>query len=208
MKVTRACLAIICFALLIFYQPTASADQIDSQRWKVEVSVTHDITGPDSICKKVTNNGNADIFVPIKTTAEWQGFLSNLPSGVTVADCAFCGDGACNGAENCSSCPADCGSCAYCGDGSCNGGETCSTCPGDCGICPTTCGAWGNWYDGHCTGNLIYGPVGSPGYDACRPICESVAARCVYSDPSANCSCYDGTKVPGDPAMALSAHCD
>ena len=26
----------------------------------------------------------------------------------------------------------------YCGDGSCNGAETCSTCPGDCGSCPST----------------------------------------------------------------------
>jgi len=28
-----------------------------------------------------------------------------------------------------------------CGDGSCNGAETCSTCPADCGACPPTCTA-------------------------------------------------------------------
>ncbi len=29
---------------------------------------------------------------------------------------------------------------AYCGDGICNGAETCSTCPGDCGACPPPTG--------------------------------------------------------------------
>ncbi|MCB9543773.1 MAG: chitobiase/beta-hexosaminidase C-terminal domain-containing protein [Myxococcales bacterium] len=46
-----------------------------------------------------------------------------------------CGDDACNGAEDCSTCPADCGNC--CGDGTCDAaaGERCTTCPADCG-CP------------------------------------------------------------------------
>ena len=43
-----------------------------------------------------------------------------------------CGDDACNGDEDCSTCPADCGSC--CGDGTCADaqGETCATCLADC----------------------------------------------------------------------------
>lgn len=40
-----------------------------------------------------------------------------------------CGDLACNGSEDCSSCPGDCGGCGpVCGDGSCNGDETCDSC--------------------------------------------------------------------------------
>ncbi len=47
-----------------------------------------------------------------------------------------CGDDACNGDEDCATCPADCGNC--CGDGTCaaDGGESCTTCPADCGCAP------------------------------------------------------------------------
>ena len=38
-------------------------------------------------CKIVTNNCGNDIFIPIKTQAEWDAFSSNLPSGVTLSDC-------------------------------------------------------------------------------------------------------------------------
>jgi len=47
----------------------------------------------------------------------------------------ICGDGACNGTEDCQTCASDCGNC--CGDSSCNPthGENCSTCITDCGAC-------------------------------------------------------------------------
>lgn len=55
-------------------------------------------------------------------------------------DCesTFCGDWVCNGLEDCSSCPGDCGSCApiVCSNGLCEAGETCSNCAADCGSCP------------------------------------------------------------------------
>lgn len=42
-----------------------------------------------------------------------------------------CGDDACNGDEDCGTCPADCGNC--CGDGACDAAnENCATCPADC----------------------------------------------------------------------------
>jgi len=53
----------------------------------------------------------------------------------------YCGDGVCNGDENCSICTQDCGSCGgpgptrYCGDGICYGDEDSSTCCEDCGEC-------------------------------------------------------------------------
>lgn len=48
-----------------------------------------------------------------------------------------CPDGACNGLETTSSCPADCG---YCGDGVCYGSES-NSCSYDCGYCGDgTCG--------------------------------------------------------------------
>jgi len=52
---------------------------------------------------------------------------------------ASCGDGACNGGEDCANCPGDCGACPpSCGDAACNGGEDCASCPGDCGACAPT----------------------------------------------------------------------
>jgi hypothetical protein len=59
-----------------------------------------------------------------------------------------CGDGTCDGGEDCLTCPDDCGECPpFCGNGTCDEGEDCSTCPGDCGECPPGCG------DGQCIGN-------------------------------------------------------
>ena len=53
-----------------------------------------------------------------------------------VGECQLCGNGVCDGPENCSTCPEDCGACqAVCGNGICEGGETCSSCPQDCGAC-------------------------------------------------------------------------
>ncbi|MBN2723344.1 MAG: hypothetical protein JXR95_04665 [Deltaproteobacteria bacterium] len=54
----------------------------------------------------------------------------------------FCGDGSCNGSENSTSCPDDCGT--NCGDGVCNGSENTTNCIDDCG---TNCG------DGVCNGS-------------------------------------------------------
>ena len=40
-----------------------------------------------NICRRVLNNAGKDIFVPTKTLAEWQTFMNNLPSGVSLAFC-------------------------------------------------------------------------------------------------------------------------
>jgi hypothetical protein len=57
------------------------------------------------------------------------------PPGTTrPAGAPFCGDGTCNGPENCDICPGDCGACTggKCGDYHCDGGETAAGCPTDC----------------------------------------------------------------------------
>ncbi len=89
-------------------------------------------------------SGGVDILTAVTNAA--YGPTSQPPSA------PYCGDGACNGTETCSSCSSDCGQCpspstpttpttptaSYCGDKKCNGKETCSTCASDCGKCPTT----------------------------------------------------------------------
>ena len=73
-----------------------------------------------------------------------------LPIG-TIGLCGpGCGDGRCQGAENCATCPADCGECpAECGDELCVAGENCDTCPEDCGLC-AVCGQDGCQPDETC----------------------------------------------------------
>jgi len=61
-----------------------------------------------------------------------------------------CGNERCDGDENCTICPTDCGECpVVCGDGSCNGNESCLDCAVDCGECTAAdvCG------DDSCSGN-------------------------------------------------------
>jgi len=67
-----------------------------------------------------------------------QGYANAGGYNCTSTDCAncagTCGNGICDGAEDCYSCPGDCGACApYCGDGICDVGETCCNCSLDCG---------------------------------------------------------------------------
>lgn len=57
-----------------------------------------------------------------------------------------CGDGACNGIEDCITCPADCSCAGVCGDGTCEQSEDCASCEEDCGVC-ANCG------DGTCDAN-------------------------------------------------------
>ncbi len=63
-----------------------------------------------------------------------QGNTATIPIG-NARGCEGCGDGVCNQAENCNTCPGDCGEC--CGNGSCQPefGEDCGTCQADCGAC-------------------------------------------------------------------------
>jgi hypothetical protein len=41
-----------------------------------------------SKCRRVDNSSGSDLFVPTKTLAEWNAFIANPPSGVTVSACA------------------------------------------------------------------------------------------------------------------------
>ncbi len=45
-----------------------------------------------------------------------------------------CGNGKCEGGENCANCSQDCGGC--CGNGACDNGESCDSCPNDCKCLP------------------------------------------------------------------------
>ena len=42
-----------------------------------------------SNCKKIINNSVGHIFIPAKTQAEWNNFISHPPSGVSVLSCSI-----------------------------------------------------------------------------------------------------------------------
>ncbi len=72
---------------------------------------------------------------------------TNCPQDCPTCPPPVCGDRICDPTENCTTCPQDCGVCPpVCPDGICNGTEDCKTCPADCGVCPPVCG------DGVCNG--------------------------------------------------------
>jgi hypothetical protein len=109
--------------------------------YKIKMELTEDNATSTAQCNEgsftVNHNG----------TSSTQSGLSN--GGFTNVSIVYtsdvvvpaCGDSSCNGAETCSTCPADCGACApVCGDKTCNGTETCTSCAGDCGVCPPKCG--------------------------------------------------------------------
>ncbi len=70
-------------------------------------------------------NGTRYYFVVQARDAAGQNLAQSTEASATpVASAAACGDGSCNSTENCSSCPADCGTCPAAGGGGGGGGGT------------------------------------------------------------------------------------
>ena len=120
-----------------------------------------------------------------------------------------CGDGACNGAETCSTCPGDCGACpvtppsASCGDGACNGSETCSSCPGDCGACasnpPVSQASCSDGIQNQGETGIDCGGPCSACSDPCRGVnCDP---RCKYSCDFGVCPVSSGSSVTWGPQI-------
>ncbi|MFA5096475.1 MAG: hypothetical protein WC478_03945 [Candidatus Omnitrophota bacterium] len=182
--------------LFSFILPLAAlnAEQIDAQRWKVNVGATETITGPDGVCQKVTNNSpnGLAIFVPIKTVAEWQAFLGHLPSGVSVGSCCVassaCAATTCPG-ETCSDA---CGN-VYNGTVSCTPPYVCSG--GSCVF------SWVYQVNTDCFGPVYVEDLGSASLASCQNFCASqwspaygnkYCASFAFHYRAIDCICYAG----------------
>lgn len=84
---------IIFAILLILLSGAAVAIAAISENTGVAYGGTSTLTGPDGVCKKVTNNSptGKQLYVPGSTPAEWQSFVSAAQngqiSGVTLGSC-------------------------------------------------------------------------------------------------------------------------
>ncbi|MCK6508655.1 matrixin family metalloprotease [Myxococcota bacterium] len=138
-----------------------------------------------------------------------------IPSGGAV-----CGNGSCDGNEDCSSCPKDCpcpsgqqcqgGICitpSTCGNGACDASENCATCAQDCACPPTQiCNA------GKCEENKPQCGNGicdnNETCDACKADClcpEGLACNNGLCKPLANCG--DGRCAEGEACDSCPQDC-
>lgn len=78
-------LLLVSAALGSYYVVSAAV----SENTGVSFGAASSLTGPDGVCKKVTNNSSTgkQIYVPGSTAAEWQSFVTRPPSGVTLSAC-------------------------------------------------------------------------------------------------------------------------
>jgi len=95
-------------------------------------------------------------------------------AGQCVSESPDCGNGTCGDDEDCSTCPADCGTC--CGNGTCAAeqGENCATCPADCA----------------CADDETCNPNARMCEDICVPDCDGT--HCGSDGCGDVCACGDG----------------
>ncbi|MBM4353519.1 MAG: hypothetical protein FJ109_06930 [Deltaproteobacteria bacterium] len=151
----------------------------------------------------------------------WDGICVSEVDSLACGKCVaapVCGDGKCNGVENCQTCPGDCGQC--CGNGQCqaNLGEDSCTCPKDCPDDPNSCskcqcnGSGGNCYcddacvaAGDCCANAcqMCGKCDACGNGKCDPgeNCATCPGDCGACSPNSCCVAHAG-KGCKDPAVA------
>ena len=80
----------IMYGFVIFMQTTFPQLLVaDPVLYKVTTGSTEQIN-KHGVCKDVTNATGKDIMIPTRTSAEWTSFQSNLPGGVSLADCDLC----------------------------------------------------------------------------------------------------------------------
>ena len=83
---SRSIFLILAIAILGIGTLTVLASDSTTALFNTPIS----ITGPDGVCKRVTNASGTGLsaYIPTTSAAEWQSFVANPPSGVTLASCA------------------------------------------------------------------------------------------------------------------------
>jgi hypothetical protein len=102
-----------------------------ADHYKVDVGITKTIDEWRE-CKRVTNDGFYDIFVPTKTSTEWSEFRANYPAGIILGECLISFE--CGSHSDCLTEYPDCSTYTmYCDNMyCCSFGGTNSNCPPSC----------------------------------------------------------------------------
>jgi|GEM_PF-4120408 len=174
----------------IFYDPGTNLIWGQGPDNKFDHNVYFDGGGPGS-----NNSINDPLFVDaakrdfrLKSTSPAciAGRDGKYAGAFPCTSIAVCGDGACNGNENCTTCSKDCGVCApVCGDGACNGKENCTTCSKDCGTCPVNVPVCG---DGACNGKENCTTC-SKDCGVCAPVCGDGSCNGIESCSTCEADC-------------------
>lgn len=176
------------------------AEGLYNTGFRVDDEATSNVTLYDGVtCQEITNLSGKDLFIPTKSSEEWDAFVANKPDGVTIESCCDPVNGGWTSYGSCTSCSASCGggtqtcyrTCTNpapsCGGldcvGSTSGVFSCNT-----QNCPTSCGA--NISTGmKCTGLLEYDGSNTTSDDGCRATCGAVGAWCWGRDEIWGCYC-------------------
>jgi len=110
------------FLFLVIFIPTIIFAATSNDYYQSPSTTTVNVIsqrGPST----VINRSDKKVFVPNRTSPEWDSFAKNAPPYVSVSTCP---DGQCGEGETSDNCPLDCGglSGAYCGDGICSNSPT------------------------------------------------------------------------------------
>lgn len=81
-------LIFLCYFVFIPILSYATITAI-SNGYRVTSDNTEHAINQFTTCKKVKNNGGHEIFIPVKTSAEWTNFYTHPPTGVTISLCSF-----------------------------------------------------------------------------------------------------------------------
>ncbi|MFZ2226819.1 MAG: hypothetical protein WA064_03110 [Candidatus Moraniibacteriota bacterium] len=101
-------LSVAGLATLFIFIGTVFAINNISDGWRIDNGATLDVTDASSACHRITNNSGSSLFVPTRTTSDWNAFASHLPGGVSSGSCCVSNIG-----QSCASAPNNCGSVNY-----------------------------------------------------------------------------------------------
>ena len=183
-----------------------------------------DLTAQYGVCKDASSG--LHVFVPTKSSGEWNAFTNWAPGKVTLNPCATCSDGIQNQGETGVDCGGPCPACISCGDTICNGGENCSNCPADCGACPactqnSDCDDSNPCTDDSCIGSVCNYTNNTASCDDgneanCNDVCSNgscAGSACPVCNNNATCDAGENcSNCPADcgacPACTQNSDCD
>ncbi|MBX3018465.1 MAG: hypothetical protein KF767_11280 [Bdellovibrionaceae bacterium] len=71
----------------------ASAPAWAADSYRIAVGASNVVVKEHSVCRRLSNSGSRDVFVPTKTKAEWVSFVEHIPAAVGISASTCCPTG-------------------------------------------------------------------------------------------------------------------